>query len=100
MSNFYVGQRVRIVRTYVYPQLLGVEAVIRTPLIRGRRNRDGFEWDGYGLSVAAGPLHVENTQIIASPDQLEPILPSGHRSGEYSYTELMDRLKAGEVECV
>lgn len=32
--------------------------------------------------------------------QLEPIQPSGHRSGDYSYTELMDRLKAGEVECV
>lgn len=33
-------------------------------------------------------------------DQLSPIIPEGAAPSELSYTELMDRLKAGEVECV
>lgn len=89
MSKFFVGQRVRIVRTYNYPQMRGVEARIMgfyRDAWDGRKHYDGLE-----LSVRT----PHGAPYVALPDELEPILPEGHRAGDYSFHELMDRCREG-----
>ena len=90
MSEYRIGQRVRV-RYAVFPvakKFVGME----THITEGLRERAGGQWVGYRVAL--------DENFAPRHDQLEPIVPDGHRSGDYSYTELMDRLKAGEVECV
>jgi hypothetical protein len=96
MSKFFVGQRVRVVAN---SPRRGCEArIVGRSFSHHLRLGLGDYWDcnvdGWGERDSDG------IGFAYTDDQLEPILPSGHRSGDYSYTELMDRLKAGEVECV
>lgn len=93
MSKFFVGQRVRHRYSCTGRVPAGAEGSV-AEIDPGHETLDGVGdcrvlWDG-----------LDATNLWSVFDQLEPILPSGHRSGDYSYPELMDRLKAGEVECV
>jgi hypothetical protein len=89
MSQFRVGQRVRIARDLCgdTPELVGLESVVVG--IGTIDLGDGFEIE---LAIT--------DESAFHPDELEPVVPSGHRTGDYTFRELMDRLKAGEVECV
>lgn len=92
MSKFFVGCMARVVAA----EDSFAKALIGEPVrivVSGRNFRKEEVW-GIDKKSPGG-------LTIAFRDfELEPILPSGHRTGDYSYTELMDRLKAGEVECV
>ena len=98
MSKFHIGQRVRIRFCYrpgVYGDSSGQEGVIWEEIV------GHSEGHGWAVEIAGrGRLRENGWPHWYGDEQLDPILPSGHRSGDYSYTELMDRLKAGEVECV
>lgn len=83
MSRFFVGQRVRIVGVF-YPDnayLIGREDVVRA-----------VEGNGFVLLTLVGAL--SGTDRIQERF-LEPILPEGHRAGDYSFRELMDRCREG-----
>lgn len=111
MSKFRVGMRVIKARGTVNVGLEGVVvglsfvpsgSELHTP--RGLRTlgHDSdiqiiYATDWVGGSGASYPASFASHGISGN---YEPIVPDGHRSGDYSYTELMDRLKAGEVECV
>lgn len=98
MSKFFVGQRVKLVRAFdgVSPSAQKAEGFFYGYGITdaGFVFPDGFVnpsqcdcyvvWDGL-----PGP-HSQHT------DQLEPILPEGHRAGDYSLSQLLDRCKQGE----
>jgi hypothetical protein len=88
MSKFFVGQRVRIARDLwgETPELVGKESVVTSTSL--------VDADGFEIQLAI------DRECFFHPSELEPVIPSGHRSGDYSYTELMDRCRAGEVECV
>lgn len=98
MSKFFVGQRVRLVRA-TRPENVGLE---------GRINR--FEFTPRGTICRTGKPATIDCDCVVDYDtagdccdhtsRLEPIIPEGAAPSELSYTELMDRLKAGEVECV
>lgn len=98
MSKFFVGQRVRVARPDSGSLRRGLIVGDQGVVVSGDRLVDAY------VSVAG----KTNTKACGGPmndfpmfdDELEPILPSGHRASDYSYTELMGRLKAGEVECV
>jgi hypothetical protein len=49
-----------------------------------------FEWE---VCTVYGQV------VVANSDDLEPIEPP-HEASDYTFRELMDRLKTGEVECV
>lgn len=46
--------------------------------------------DGKGVACAAGTVYE------TASSQWEPILPEGHRAGDFSFSELMDKCRAGE----
>lgn len=90
MSKFFVGQRVRIryMRTSYWRVLAGREA--RVVGVGPYASGDG----GYTMP---GDYRVQvdgdagcPAQVLA--DQLEPILPDGHRAGEEGKCELLDEL--------
>lgn len=100
MSRFFVGQRVVLARP-MFPENAGKTGRIRgfceVEMLFGGVADCEVDWDDGdrdGFPGSDGFRHWTATH------QLEPILPSGHRSGDYSFTELMDRCRAGEVECV
>lgn len=95
MSRFFVGQRVRVVRpdsgSRVRGLCVGDEGVIesRDPYVDARVRVVG---------------KINPTEMYSEPqetfpmfyEELEPIQPSGHRAGDYSLSELLDRCRAGE----
>lgn len=93
MSTFHTGQRLRVKdHSSVIPEYRGTEVI----------------FVGYGTDGVSGQIRTEdNCRVRLSggglrtceAEILEPIVPP-HEASQYSYTELMDRLKAGEVECV
>jgi hypothetical protein len=88
MSKFYVGQRVRLVASEGgNPHLVGAETRVTSLRDAG----------GYYL----GLIHPESgNPYWAAAHQLEPILLSGAAPSEYTFHELMDKLRAGEVAAV
>ena len=111
MSKFRVGQRVRKARG---ERNLGHEGVVvgttvalmgtRISSVRGSAvvNRDSdiqVRYSSEWVSLT-GDVWPATQVAYGQADDYDPILPSGHRSGDYTFRELMDRLKAGEVECV
>lgn len=93
MSKHFVGQRVRIV--YAKSPRNGCEARITGRSYSNHTHYGlGHYWDcdvdGWGNRSSDG------TRFAYMDDQLEPIIPEGAAPSEYTYTELMDRLKAGE----
>jgi len=95
MAKFFVGQRVRIVRTGFHPELLGREARIIEPFKECRSLAFG-SWSGWPLDLKTS----DGKDIVAHEDALEPILPSGHTAGTECFQELMGRLNTEKVERV
>lgn len=104
MSKFFVGCRVRLryVREPSFNSLVGTEGTVTGV---GTYPPGLYEEDGVTrLRARSGDYqvrldaHKDGSGYFVA-DQLEPIVPP-HEASQYSYTELMDRLKAGEVECV
>lgn len=98
MAKFFVGQRVRVryTRNQGSPEWhAGAEGRIVEigPWARGDYH-SGFNRPFLNTSDCL----VDVSGEIAAPlfDQLEPILPDGHRAGDYSLSDLLDRCRAGE----
>ena len=87
MATFFLGQRVRIRYCLFRPELSGRETRVTGPLQQFVRP-NGEPYMGYDVEI--------DPDFGPKPDQLEPILPSGHRAGDYSLSELLDRCRAGE----
>ena len=80
MPKFFVGQRVKLARPR-YPKNLGIEGRF-LGYVTPRLNYDcDVDWEGR--------WHTN----ISSSDRLEPILPEGHKAGDFSYEQLLDHLK-------
>lgn len=98
MAKFFVGQRVKLVRAFdcVSPSVQQAEGFFYGYGFTdaGFVFPDGFvnpsECDCYVMWDGLSGPHSQHT------DQLEPIQPSGHRAGDYSLSDLLDRCRAGE----
>lgn len=91
MSKFFVGQRVRVVRpdsgSRVRGLCVGDEGVIAS--------RDPYVDFRVRVSGKLNPTEVCDEPQDDFPmfqDELEPILPEGHRAGEDGKCELLDEL--------
>ena len=94
MAKFFVGQRVRIIRVHRFPHLLGAEARV-TEIGVLAMMKDGALIEGcVKLDIPAPGFPGQF--VAPPPDWIEPILPEGHRAGDYSLSELLDRCRAGE----
>lgn len=89
MSRFFVGQRVRIVRTYGGNRLLGTECRI-TGWVVGARAIDGTNYDGWGLDVK----NSNGFWCVAKEGDIEPILDQ-HQPCESEFKESLDKLLEG-----
>ena len=87
MATFFVGQRVRVVRDLLNaPYTVGGEGrITQVDATNHLLARLGFK-----IMIDSFPA------VYSHPDELEPIQPSGHRAGDYSLSELLDRCRAGE----
>ncbi len=94
MATFFVGQRVRVVRVERYQHLLGAEARVTKLDVIGIR-LDGSLIEGCVQLDIPAPGYLGKF-VAPPPDWIEPILPDGHRAGDYSLSELLDRCRAGE----
>ena len=95
MSNPRIGTRVKHVRDDATGVVVDyIDDDHRCMGIRVDQAGDGWDGDGEEIFYAAGSV------VYDVPEDWRPILPSGAAPSEYTYTELMDRLKAGEVERV
>jgi hypothetical protein len=97
MSKFRIGMRVRVrysENAARYGDASGKEGLIWQEV----NNEHGHGWavhvDGWSPYRPSGYPHWFLDR------QLEPIQPSGAAPSDYSFTELMDRCRAGGVECV
>lgn len=93
MSRFFVGQRVRIVRPWDDMNLKDRLNWIKLCGSEGRVSEVGCL--NQFLSVGVGVI-VNNEEWCLPEYGLEPILPDGHRAGDYSLSQLLDRCKQGE----
>lgn len=92
MAKFFVGQRVRIVRT-LHPLLKpGLEAAIleigdfKGAYPEGRILPGECKLEIFGFKAPSG-------YWVASFNQLEPILPEGSAPSEFTFQQLMDSLQ-------
>lgn len=96
MSRFFVGQRVLLARPY-YPQNAGKTGRIRgfceVQMTFGGIGDCLVDWDDGDRDGCTGR---DGFRHWTASHQLEPIQPSGAAPSEYSFTELMDRCRAGE----
>ena len=97
MAKFFVGQRVRIVRAEFAFHLIGTESVVLGVNESFLSKHDGIFRHGY---VRLDMRDGDGARFFALPENLEPILPSGHTAGTESFQELMDRLNTQRVEKV
>lgn len=89
MPKFFVGQRVKVVDTFLieFAQFINTES----------RISESEEFDdgetGYGTEHC--PITLDGDGYISCwvEDQLEPILPEGHKVSDFSYEELLDHLE-------
>ena len=101
MSEFRIGQRVR----KAHGTDAGNTGVIegRThDLVRLLRDADVYvRWDNPG-PCEDGKWSQAGDWTLCNTKDLEPLTApkQQHEASQYSFTELMDRLKAGEVERV
>jgi hypothetical protein len=105
MSKFFPGCPVRILYSYGWPELKG-----STGRIVDAGDITHGPWAGNpGWRVAPdiwGTYHAPRpgthgaSNFCPTESQLEPVIPQGAAPSELTFTELMDRCKAGEVECV
>ena len=91
MAKFFVGQRVKLVR----PDSGSLKRGIKEGDVGVILNRDPVvDWRvGFGVKNP----HTGDNSFPMFSDELEPVLPEGHRASDYSFTELMDRCRQGEV---
>lgn len=102
-KKLFVGCRVRILRSHFYPRLAGCEGrVVGRPENSGVLGNSewlvapdiwGSEVEPPGWGEAAG-----FGRFAPNSNQLEPI--TLHKPSQYSFHELMDKCRAGEVEHV
>lgn len=92
MSRFFVGQRVKLVRP-LQPKHLGFTGVVIALFAEQRTIEPTYpincdiKWD-YKIA--------DDTHTQTHTSRLEPIIPDGHRAGDFSLNELLDRCKLGE----
>lgn len=80
MSAFYIGQRVRIVRTDKCPEALQREATVIGSL-REALLKDGHTYFGYEISVdGIGRFSPRGNWYCFPAEYLEPIIPPGLES--------------------
>lgn len=89
MTTFYVGQRVRIVSTKGWDQLVGRETHI-TSIAPPEYAAHGYEW--------LIDISHNGTPLGACSRHLEPLTPSGHQPAELSVEELLPFLKGKRVQ--
>lgn len=90
MATFFVGQRVRLVRSVSGRG--GLTGRIRTTTVEwvDEGHFDCYvDWDN---GQRDGPLDLGYSGYATSFWQLEPILPEGHREGRKGECEELDRL--------
>ena len=98
MSRFFVGQRVKLVRSFdgISPSSIDAEGFIHKFVFLpegyvfpdGQVNPSDCDCQVYWIGLSG--LYAQHTS------QLEPVLPSGERASDYSLSELLDRCKQGE----
>lgn len=95
MGKFFVGQPVRI-------RCPGSDVDGHVTAVKALDVPGYDEYRFIGVQVDVVNTDSRNGQCpfcVFEYHELEPIVPP-HEASEYTYTELMDRLKAGEVERV
>lgn len=102
MAKFFVGQRVRIKFSKCWPELAGEEGRIIAIAPKGDATvpDERSDWivapDVWATHFAPFPgIHAGHI-FAPNSDQLEPLLPSGHQAGDYSFQELMEQCRQGE----
>ncbi len=99
MAKLFVGQRVRLVRAISRPDRNGMTGRIRGYDPRhvttiGTRPAFFVDWDD---GERDGYMRDGFSGYVTIPDSIEPILPSGHSAGDFSFSVLMDKCREGEV---
>jgi hypothetical protein len=100
MSRFFVGQRVRIKWSDGWPELAGREGRISerasgVPDVRGIIGDWRVAPDAWGTHVAPTPSTMGGRNFAPSSDQLEPILPDGHRACDEDFKRDLDKMLEG-----
>lgn len=92
MAKFFIGCPVRVTKVHraSSAHLLGMEGRVTEVW------EDFMPGEpGYGLDIC--PISHDGMGFVSlGGHQLEPIQPSGHRAGDYSLSDLLDRCRAGE----
>ena len=84
MPKFFVGQPVKLARPK-FVENMGIEGIFLGYVLSSDIGIDcTVDWLG------RWPNNISNS------DRLEPILPEGHKAGDFSYEELLDHLKKME----
>lgn len=105
MAKFFVGQRVRILFSQGWPELAGQEGRIIRAVSHGQDDvGPTSEWnvapDCWGTHIAP-VIGVNGGEYFApNSEQLEPILPEGHKPCEESFKEELDNEFLKERETV
>lgn len=89
MVTFFVGQPVRV----RCPGSLSDGDECRVLALDVVSYEDGIPYVGHRVNIWD---EFYNCWCVFEPHELEPILPDGHRAGDYSLSELLDRCRAGE----
>lgn len=90
MARFFVGQRVRIKWSDTWPELSGQEGRVESvgAVITGgtKRGTPGVVVapDCWGSSLSPWPVHGGLNRFCPTQEQLEPILPDGHRASDFT----------------
>jgi len=99
MPKFFVGQRVRILYSHGWPELNNQEGRV-VALDQVIHNGPGAGEQGYHVAPDLWGTHkapyrgLHGAEVFGPrSEQLEPILPEGHKAGNFSYEELLDNLK-------
>ena len=93
MSKFFVGQPVRIVRPWNDMNFKDRINWIRLRGSEGRVSEVGCLNQCLHVGVA---VIAQGEEWVLPEYGLEPIIPDGHRAGDYSLSELLDHCKQGE----
>lgn len=89
MSRFFVGQRVRVARL-ITPYVAEDEATLgKEGVVNETACTDMFDRIAVGVTING------DAEWCFLPEELEPILPEGAAPSEFSYPELMDKLRSG-----
>lgn len=100
MSKFFIGQRVRILWSMGWPELLGQQG--RIVGIHPTPGRHGLsEWqvapDCWGSQEAPRIGDGGGTIFAPNSSQLEPILPDGAQPLGYSFEQMMSEFGVTEA---